>query len=211
MVKCSGHDDCLYGQLYKQRKAYEQSRNEQGLYAEQAARMLVDKRIGEDTEAYKHYVQGRLPPGHIHARSKRWAAKLFLSHWHEAATVARYGRLPVKPFAIERLGHHTWYRPMHMELIPGWAELRRAAMTEPVQRRGPRRRREPEGVRGPWTQREPRLACGPCAGCAPGYLRGPNAGCAHATGATDDPAKPRQSCRYVFGLISRPYWIIVTL
>ena len=80
MVKCSGHDDCLYGQLYKQRKAYEQSRNEQGLYAEQAARMLSEKRIGDDTEAYKHYTDGRLPPGHIHARAKRLVVKILINH-----------------------------------------------------------------------------------------------------------------------------------
>jgi hypothetical protein len=128
MVKCSGHEDCLYGALYKQRKAYEQSRNDAGLYADQAARMLAEKRIGEDTEAYPYYVAGKLPPGHIHARAKRWAVKILVSHWHECATVVKHGRLPVKPFAIERLGHQQWIAPMHMELIPGWAELRHAAM-----------------------------------------------------------------------------------
>jgi hypothetical protein len=128
MVKRSGHDDCLYGQLYKQRKAYEQSRNDEGLYAAQAERMLQEKRIGDDTEAIVHYRQGRLPPGHIHARAKRWSIKILISHWHECATVVTHGRLPIKPFAIERLGHQHWIKPMHMDVIPGWAELRLAAM-----------------------------------------------------------------------------------
>jgi hypothetical protein len=142
---------------------YEQARNAQGLYAEQAARLLGEKRLGLETfallwysaslpvsaiEAYYAAPSARresvvramagaagtgvpmLPPGHVQERSKRWAAKIFLTHWHECAWVVRHGRLPVKPFALERLGHQHWIAPMHMELIPGWAELRYAAMAQ---------------------------------------------------------------------------------
>ena len=127
-VKCSGRLDCLYGRLYRQRKGYEQARNENGTYAEQAAAVLKNKRLGPETEAFAHYSAGRLPPAHIQARSERWAVKLFLSHYHEAATVAATGKLPPKPFAIGRLGHQSWIMPQQMGLIPGWVELRRAAI-----------------------------------------------------------------------------------
>lgn len=46
-----------------------------------------------------------LPPAHIHARAKRWAVKIFLSHWHHVAYVEQFGELPPKPFAIAQLGH----------------------------------------------------------------------------------------------------------
>jgi hypothetical protein len=127
MVKCSGREDCLYGQLYKRRKLYEQERNAQGVNADQAEKALKTKNIGKETDAYKHYSEGRLPPGHIQARSERWTAKIFLSHYHEAATVAAHGRLPPKPFAIGRLGHTTWIEPHHMDMIPQWSELRKLA------------------------------------------------------------------------------------
>ena len=123
-VKCSGRPACRYGQLYKQRKAYEMERNAQGLYREQAEQVLKTKRIGHDTDAFAHYSEGHLPPAHIQARSERWAVKMFLSHLHEAATVAVHQRLPRKPFGIEKLGHTTWIMPHHMGLIPGWVALR---------------------------------------------------------------------------------------
>jgi hypothetical protein len=122
-VKCSNRPDCLYGKLYKQRKAYEQARNEQGLYADQAAQALKEKAIGKSTEAYKHYSTGHLPPAHIQARAERWAVKIFLGHVHLCAYVLAYGTMPQKPFALERLGHTTYIWPMHTDLIPGLTEM----------------------------------------------------------------------------------------
>jgi hypothetical protein len=122
-VKCSGREDCLYGYLYKQRKAAEQSRNEQGRYAEQAAAILKAKRIDQTTDAYKHYSEGRLPPGHIQARSERWAVKLFISHYHLVSFFVTHGTMPPKPFAIDRLGHQTYIWPMHTDLVPGLTEV----------------------------------------------------------------------------------------
>jgi hypothetical protein len=46
-----------------------------------------------------------LPPGHIHARSKRWAVKLFLAHWHAVAFRAHFKRAAPKPYVIAILGH----------------------------------------------------------------------------------------------------------
>ena len=97
------------------------------MYAEQAATILATKNIGKDTDAYKHYRDGRLPPAQIQARSERWATKIFLSHYHEAAFVAAHGELPPMPFAIGRLGHAPvhYIEPHHMGVIPKWVELRR--------------------------------------------------------------------------------------
>jgi hypothetical protein len=104
-VKVSGNPDAFYGQLYKQRKDYETRQNEAGAYAEQAKAKLEKFRIGKDTPAYALYSSGKLPPAHIHARAKRYAVKIFLSHLHEVMYREHYGCAPPKPFAVEHLGH----------------------------------------------------------------------------------------------------------
>lgn len=104
-VKVSGNPDAFYGQVYVQRKAREQARNDAGELADQAAAMLERKKFGKETEARKHYEAGRLPPAHIHARAKRYAVKLFLAHFHEVAYVDRFGTQPPLPYAITQLGH----------------------------------------------------------------------------------------------------------
>jgi len=113
-VKVSNHEDDVYGKLYLARKQYEIEKNEQGAYAEQAAEILRARNIGKDTEAYKYYSEGKLPPAHIHARAKRYAVKIFLSHWHHVAYVNHFGEEPPKPFAIAQLGH------AHMIPVPNF-------------------------------------------------------------------------------------------
>ena len=44
---------------------------------------LEKYKIGKTTDAYKAYSVGKLPPAHIHARAKRYAVKMFISHLHE--------------------------------------------------------------------------------------------------------------------------------
>lgn len=46
-----------------------------------------------------------LTPGHIQSRSKRYATKLFLAHYHEVAYRFHYGVMPPKPYVFEHLGH----------------------------------------------------------------------------------------------------------
>lgn len=104
-VKFSNHQQDVYGKVYQQRKAQEIERNEAGVFAEQAARVLREKRIGKGTEAYTWYSQGKLPPAHIHARAKRFAVKLFLAHYQAVAYEVHYGTKPPKPFVIEHMGH----------------------------------------------------------------------------------------------------------
>jgi len=104
-VKVSSKPDAFYGHVYLERKAQEVAKNENGDFAEQAAKKLEEFNIGKDTDAYKAYSKGKLPPAHLHARAKRYAVKLFLSHWHEVAYQAHYGKEPPLPYPIAHLGH----------------------------------------------------------------------------------------------------------
>lgn len=104
-VKVSGNPNSLYGRLYVQRKQEEIEKNDKGVFAEQARIILTRKKIGKDTEAYKAYIEGKLPPAHIHARAKRYATKMFLAHYFEALYWITYGKEPPLPYAIEHLGH----------------------------------------------------------------------------------------------------------
>lgn len=104
-VKFQNHENDVYGKLFAQRKREYTFRNEAGAFAEEAARILASKKLGKDTEAYKHYSAGKLPPAHIHARARRYAVKIFLSHYHAEAYRNHFKTEPPKPFAIAILGH----------------------------------------------------------------------------------------------------------
>jgi len=111
-VKVQNNERDVYGKLYVARKAQEQERNEVGAFAEQAAALV--KKVGKETEAYKAYAQGKLPPAHINERAKRYAVKMFLSHLHWVWYETEYGTLPPKPFVIEHMGHVDLLKP------PNW-------------------------------------------------------------------------------------------
>jgi hypothetical protein len=111
-VKLKGHEDSFYSHIYVRRKEYEVARNERGELADQAAAGMA--RVGKDTEAYKHYAEGRLPPGHIDMRARRYTSKMFLAHLHEVMFEDHYGRKPPLPYVIEHGGH------AHIIGPPGW-------------------------------------------------------------------------------------------
>lgn len=111
-VKVSGREQDYYGKVYRNWKDIEAQRNEQGYYAELAASILANKKFGKDTEAFKAYSAGRLPLAHMHARAKRKAVSLFISHWHEIRYFEAYGRRPERPsYAVDKLGHKTYIPP----------------------------------------------------------------------------------------------------
>ena len=120
-VKVSGLESDVYGKVYLARKEQEVSRNDSGAFADQAVTAL-QKKIGKSTEAYKAYSDNRLPPAHLHSRAKRYAVKLFLSAYHEAAYFDHYGVLPPKPYVIEHMGHAHYIAAPNKHLIEGWAE-----------------------------------------------------------------------------------------
>jgi hypothetical protein len=102
--KFHGRDDCVFGKLYAQRKALEIQRNENGMNAETAKRTLEQKAISSpETKAY--YLAGKLPPGRIELRARRWAVKIFLREWWCEAYRRKFKKEPPPPYPIERLGH----------------------------------------------------------------------------------------------------------
>jgi hypothetical protein len=111
-MKLHNHPDCYYGQIYKQRKEYEIGKNENGDYADQAAKRATQ--VGKDTDAYKSYSAGKLPPGHIDARARRYAVKLFLSHLHGEWYSRQFGRPAPLPYPIAFLGHAHIIPPPQM-------------------------------------------------------------------------------------------------
>lgn len=111
-VKVQNNPNDIYGKVFAQRKALEIQRNADGLFRDQAESVLARFNYGHDTEAYKWYSQGMLPPAHVHARARRYAAKLFVAHWFEEAYTRHNGRKPPLPYPIAFQGHaHYIERP----------------------------------------------------------------------------------------------------
>lgn len=121
-VKVQSNKNDVYGTLYAQRKRLEVERNEGGMLREQAELALSTRAPRKETEAYKAYVQGKLPPAHIHARARRWAVKIFLAHYYEVGYFLVHGTLPPLPYVLTHLGHVDWMAAPNAELIPGLPE-----------------------------------------------------------------------------------------
>jgi hypothetical protein len=102
-MKFSNVDECYYGTIYRERKAYEIARNESGTLRDYA--LARAEKVKKTTEAYKHYSEGRLPPGQIDARARRYAVKLFLSHLHCEWYRRHFNEEPPLPYPVAFLGH----------------------------------------------------------------------------------------------------------
>lgn len=102
--KFHNREECFYGHLYAQRKEFEVNRNESGGNAETAKTTLEQRNI-RDKATIKRYEEGKLPDGRIDLRARRWATKLFLAHWFEAAYRDHHGEEPPAPYPIAHLGH----------------------------------------------------------------------------------------------------------
>ncbi len=116
-MKFSGKDDCFYGKLYLERKAYEKVKNEAGEYADQAARLLSDKKYTDGTVTKEKLLEGKLSDAHIDARARRWAVKMFLSHLHMVWYKHHFGVDAPKPYAIDILKHAHMINPVVGEAI----------------------------------------------------------------------------------------------
>jgi hypothetical protein len=113
-MKFSNKPECFYGQIYRQKKDYYIKKNEAGDYREEA--LSRKDKVGKNTEAYKHLSEGKLPPGQIDARARRYAVKIFLSHLHEIWYRHEFGVEPPKPYAISILGHGDYIAPPNMDV-----------------------------------------------------------------------------------------------
>ena len=114
-VKVSSNENDIYGKIWRERKELEQRKNEAGDYKDIARERA--KTVGKKTEAYKYYAAGKLPPGHIHARAKRYAVKMFLSHLHEVMYLDHYKTPPPKPWVIEHGGHVDYIPPPNLAYL----------------------------------------------------------------------------------------------
>ena len=124
-VKVSGKDDAVYGKIYAKRKLLEIERNEAGKFEDQAVAKLKKHKIGKETEAYKHYIKGKLPPAHIHARARRYAVKLFLAHLQEVWFFDHHKKLAPLPYPIVHLeGHSDIIEAPNQDMIPGFEDAR---------------------------------------------------------------------------------------
>jgi len=111
-MKFSNQDDCFYGKIYRDRKAYEIARNDSGANKELA--LELSAKFKKTTEAYKHLIDGKLPPAQLDARARRYAVKMFLSHLQTVWWWLEHGNLPEKPFAFNLAGHSHYVFPPHI-------------------------------------------------------------------------------------------------
>jgi hypothetical protein len=121
-TKVSNNDSDTYGKIYAARKIVETAKNEAGDFADQAAKALEDKKFGTDTDAYKAYIEGKLPPARIHIRSQRYAVKLYLSHLHCVWFFVENNTLPPKPYILSHGDHAHFIAPPNADHIPGLIE-----------------------------------------------------------------------------------------
>ncbi len=111
-MKFHKREQCFYGHLYLQDKERRAAKNEAGDYAEFAQQILTSKNWGNNpTRAFLE--SGKLPPAQIDAQARRFAAKIFLSHYHAVAYQEHHGRPAPRPYIIEHGGH------AHEIAIPG--------------------------------------------------------------------------------------------
>ena len=113
-IKVQNKENDVYGHIFAERKSFEQQMNEDGMYAEQAREKLEKFKIGKNTEAYKWYSKGMLPPAHINMRAARYAVKIFLSHYFEVAYELKYDKRAPEIYAIAILQH------AHRIDVPNW-------------------------------------------------------------------------------------------
>lgn len=104
-MKFHGRDECFYGHLYKQDKERRIAKNEAGDYAEFANTILTTKNWKNNNLTKKTLQSGKLPDGQIDAQARRFAVKIFLSHFHAVAYQEHYGKPAPRPYIIEHGGH----------------------------------------------------------------------------------------------------------
>lgn len=111
--KVSGLESDIYGKIYRERKALEVSRNEEGLFESQAEEALRTRNI-RDKELKATYKAGRLPAGRLDLRATRRAVKIFLSHLQHVMYETKFGKAPPKPYILTRPEHAHYLAP------PNW-------------------------------------------------------------------------------------------
>ena len=110
-MKFHNNENCFYGHLYKQDKNRRVEMNENGQFAERAATILETKNWRGGTVSRDRLEKGMLPDAQIDAQARRYAVKIFLSHWHEIAYWNEFDKAPAAPYIIEHGGHAHYIAP----------------------------------------------------------------------------------------------------
>lgn len=103
-MKFHNRQDCFYGHLYKKDKNRRTEKNDNGDYAEFAESILTSKNWS-DCPTREYLESGKLPPAQIDAQARRYAVKIFLSHYHAVAYQDYHGVPAPRPYVIEHGGH----------------------------------------------------------------------------------------------------------
>lgn len=103
-MKFSNRDQCFYGHLYKMDKARRVEKNNNGDFAEFAANILETKNF-KANQTKSTLLSGKLPDGQIDAQARRFAVKIFLSHYHAVAYQEFHGTPAPRPYIIQHGGH----------------------------------------------------------------------------------------------------------
>lgn len=112
----SGYEEDVYGKIVMERRASEMEKNERLEFADQAAVNLTRLRDKNCPTALCNK-EGKLGPGHILERSKRYAVKLFLAHLHHVWYELQFGTKPPKPYVIEHGGHAHFIAPPNWPMV----------------------------------------------------------------------------------------------
>ena len=103
-MKFSGKDQCFYGQLYKQDKARRIEKNQAGDYAD-FAKSILEKKNFKVNQTRAKLETGKLSDAQIDAQARRFAVKIFLSHYHAVAYQAHHGEPAPRPYIIAHGDH----------------------------------------------------------------------------------------------------------
>lgn len=115
-MKFANRDQCFYGKLYQQDKQRRTQLNEEGAYAERAKEILASKNWSEN-DSKKVLQSGKLPKAQIDAQARRFAVKIFLSHFHAVWYEDHYNKPAPRPYTIAHMDH------VHEIQIPGYTSI----------------------------------------------------------------------------------------
>jgi hypothetical protein len=115
-MKFSGRDQCFYGKLYLQDKQRRVELNESGAYADRAKEILTTKnwKANKSSDTLK---SGKLPAAQIDAQARRFAVKIFLSHFHTVWFETHFNRKAPTPYTIAHMDH------VHQIDVPNYTPL----------------------------------------------------------------------------------------
>ena len=111
-MKFHKRDECFYGHLYRQDKDRRIAKNEAGDYAD-FAKEILDTKNFKANQTRATLETGILSDAQIDAQARRFAVKIFLSHYHAVAFQAHYNEPAPRPYIIAHGDH------VHEIAIPG--------------------------------------------------------------------------------------------